>query len=289
METYLECLPCMVNQALEGARHSTEDVRIQQEVLRAFMRLAAEADLQESSPRLIGIVHRVIRELTGNPDPYSEAKDRLNRMALDHYERFKEMVSASLDPLGTAVRLAITGNALDFVVNAEADQSDIGAAAQRCLTIPLDDGSLKEFQRAAESARRILYLGDNAGEIVLDRLLIEQLPAEKITFVVKGSPVVNDVTRSDAVAVGIADLVEVVDNGSDMPGTILKDCSDSFLRRFREADLIISKGQGNYESLSDEDANIFFLFQAKCRVITLHLGYAVGSLVLLGGRAAPQP
>lgn len=286
MKTYFECLPCMVNQALEGARHSTDDEQIHHEVLRTFMRMAAEANLQKSTPVLIGIIHRVIRELTGNPDPYAAAKERLNRMTLSYYDEFKEMILASPDPLNTAVRAAITGNALDYVVNAEADREDIGDAVQRCRTIPLETGSLQAFQLAVESARQILYLGDNAGECVMDRLLIEQLPGEKITYVVKGSPVINDVTFYDAESVGIADLVEVIDNGSDMPGTVLEDCSDSFLQRFKDADLIISKGQGNYESLSDEDAHIFFLFKAKCHVITLHLGYAVGSLVLLDGKAS---
>jgi uncharacterized protein with ATP-grasp and redox domains len=131
-------------------------------------------------------------------------------------------------------------------------------------------------------AEDILYLGDNAGEIVFDRLLIEQLPCEKITFVVKGRPILNDAVMEDAQIVGLTDMVDVIDNGSDAPGTILESCSETFRRRFDQSDLIIAKGQGNYETLSEVDKNIFFLVRPKCSVLARHLGREIGSLVLSG-------
>ncbi len=118
---------------------------------------------------------------------------------------------------------------------------------------------------------------------MFDRLLIEILPREKITFVVKASPVINDATLEDARVVGIADIVEVTDNGSDIPGTILRDCSPSFRERFENADLVISKGQGNYESLSDTEKSIFFVFKAKCPAITMDIGCEIGSMILRPG------
>ena len=138
-----------------------------------------------------------------------------------------------------------------------------------------------DFDNAVANAQRILYLTDNAGEIVFDRLLIEQLEPAQVTVAVRGRPIINDATLADARAVGLHELVEIIDNGSDAPGTLLDDCSQEFKRRFRAADLIIAKGQGNYETLSQERRNIYFLFKAKCSVIAEHAGVALGTHVLL--------
>jgi uncharacterized protein with ATP-grasp and redox domains len=139
---------------------------------------------------------------------------------------------------------------------------------------------VEQLRSDAECAQNILYLVDNAGEIAFDRLLIEQLPTEKITVVVKGKPVINDATMEDAEFVGLTDIVEVIDNGSDAPGTILETCSQNFRDRFEEADLVIAKGQGNYETLSDLDKNIFFILKAKCPVIARDIGCEIGDMIL---------
>ena len=142
-----------------------------------------------------------------------------------------------------------------------------------------DNAQIGSFKEATEQAEEIFYLTDNAGEIVLDRLLIEQLPYEKVTLVVKGKPVINDATIEDAELAGLPRIVHVIDNGSDGPGTILESCSQSFRDRFTNADLVIAKGQGNYETLSNINKNIFFLLKAKCPVIANHIGCEVGSFV----------
>ena len=136
------------------------------------------------------------------------------------------------------------------------------------------------FQQALNEAEEILYIADNTGEIIFDRLLIEQLPMGKVTVVIKGSPVINDATREDATLAGLHRIVEVIDNGSDGPGTILETCSQVFVDRFEKADLVIAKGQGNYETLSDIDKNIFFVLKAKCHVIARDLGCDVGEMIL---------
>ncbi|HMB00704.1 MAG TPA: ARMT1-like domain-containing protein, partial [Spirochaetota bacterium] len=139
----------------------------------------------------------------------------------------------------------------------------------------------KGFRRAVEEADKILYLMDNAGEIVFDKLLLEQLPLTKITAAVRGAPVINDAVMSDAEEVGICDMVNVIDNGSDAPGTVLEECSSAFTEYFNNADLIIAKGQGNYESLSDTDVNIIFLFQVKCNLVAEQTGLPTGTHVML--------
>jgi len=261
---------------------TTDDEQIQEKVLREALFLGSKMDLSQSPPAMAQKIHRFICEITGVKDPYLEVKNRFNKLALQMYPELKQQVSTSADPLETAVRLAIAGNIIDFGVNSVVEQSQVEKTIAESLTEPLDMEAMEEFREATSQAEDILYLGDNTGEIVFDRLLIEQLPYEKITFAVKGGPILNDATIEDAQIVGLTDIVNVIDNGSDAPGTILESCSEAFRRRFDDSDLIIVKGQGNYETLSDIDKNVFFMLQPKCVVLARHLGCEIGSLVLSG-------
>ncbi len=279
MRTFFECIPCFVRQGLDSVRMVTDDEAVHEQLLREILRAASEMDLRRSPPEMGQYVHRLIRELTGRDDPYREVKDRFNRAALEIYPQLKARVEDSSNPLETAVRLAIAGNVIDLGVNSHVEEQDVREAIDHALKASLD-GDVEAFGEAVSGARDILYLADNAGEIVFDRLLIEQLPLEKVTVAVKGSPVINDATMTDAEATGLTGLVEVIDNGSDGPGTILEDCSGAFRRRFDRAGLVIAKGQGNYETLSAAEKDIFFILKAKCPVIARDLGCQVGSLVL---------
>jgi uncharacterized protein with ATP-grasp and redox domains len=282
MRTYFDCVPCFVRQVLDSVRMTTDDEQIQEKVLREALFLGSKMDLSQSPPAMAQKIHRFIREITGVKDPYLEVKNRFNKLALQMYPELKQRVETSVAPLETAVRLSIAGNIIDFGVNSVVEQSQVEKTIAESLTEPLDMEAMEEFREATSQAEDILYLGDNTGEIVFDRLLIEQLPYEKITFAVKGGPILNDATIEDAQIVGLTDIVNVIDNGSDAPGTILESCSEAFCRRFDKSDLIIAKGQGNYETLSDVDKNVFFMVQPKCKVLAEHLGCEIGSLVLSG-------
>ena len=249
-------------------------------MLREVLSAASKMNLQESPPFMAQRIHRLIRQMTGDNDPYRDIKNRFNQFALELYPELKERIEGSRTPLDTAIRLAIAGNIIDSGVNHHINETLVHNAIEHALTAPLA-GDPEEFRKMISEAKDILYLADNAGEIVFDRLLIEQMPLEKITLAVKGSPVINDACLVDARATGIADLVKVIDNGSDAPGTILTECSEKFKRRFENADLIIAKGQGNYETLSDVKKDIFFVLKAKCPVIAHHIGCEKGSLVFL--------
>lgn len=280
MRTYLECIPCFVRQALDAVRRVTDDEAVHEKVLREVLGTSARMDLGDSPPAMAQRLHRIIRKITGQEDPYRGAKDADNRSALEMYPHLKQRVEDSARPLETAIRLAIAGNIIDLGVKTHLGEPDVDKAVRDAFTLPLPPGSVESFDIAVQQAGRIIYLADNAGEIVFDRLLVEQIPAEKVTFVVRGGPIINDATMVDAEAAGLTDLVEVVDNGSDAPGTILDQCSEEFRRRFDEADMVIAKGQGNYETLSDVDKDIFFLFKVKCPVIGRGIGREVGSMVL---------
>jgi len=285
MQTYLDCVPCFVRQALEAVRFVSDDPAVHAAVLRRVLRGAAEMDLHQAPPAMGRLIHRFIRDATGDGDPYRAVKQQFNRLALGMYPALKATVARSASPLETAVRLAIAGNIIDFGITASLTEATVRETMERALREPLI-GSVDSLGRQAERADEVLYLTDNAGEIVFDRVLIETLPAGKVTVAVKGSPVINDATFDDAVAAGLTECCEVIDNGSDGPGTLLETCSVSFRQRFDRADLIIAKGQGNYETLSDVPRPIVFLLMAKCPVIARDIGCAVGSLVARGAGPA---
>jgi uncharacterized protein with ATP-grasp and redox domains len=285
MRIYLDCIGCFIRQALDAARLATDDEQVHEEVVRGVLRLAAELDMRQSPPAIGQEIHRLIRELTDSDDPYCDLKRRFNNLALESYPELRKQIMGSANRLETAIRLAIAGNIIDFGVNTSIQESDIEGVIRDCLTADFDNQAVEAFRNAVSQAERILYLTDNAGEIVLDRLLIEQLPTEQVTVAVKGAPVINDATMEDALLAGLPRIVEVIDNGSDAPGTILETCSPTFRGRFEDADLVIAKGQGNYETLSDSEKNVFFILKAKCPVIAKDLGCEVGAMILRRSRA----
>jgi len=280
MKTALDCIPCILRQSLEAARLVSADPAFHEKILRDVLHWTEEMSLTQTPPALAQRIHRQVRKMTGVADPYRQAKDKLNNLALELIPAFRSDVESADDPLLMAVRLAIAGNMMDMGVNVTLTEADVRQTMQQALTAPFF-GEMDKFRQAIAKAQSILYLADNAGEIAFDRLLVEQLLSKRLTVVVRGAPVINDVTLVDAQTVGLDQIVEVIDNGSDAPGTIMSDCSPEFRRRFADADLIIAKGQGNFETLSGEAGNIFFLFKVKCPVIAEHVRQPVGMQVLM--------
>jgi uncharacterized protein with ATP-grasp and redox domains len=193
----------------------------------------------------------------------------------------EDIVDYSNDTLETACKLAIAGNAI--YLGAQAEFGSIYSIIEDSIGYQLDQEHYRKFKESVGQSSLILYIADNSGEIVFDRILIEQLlkiKKSKIVFVVREKPIINDATLDDALQVGLNKVATIISNGSDAPATILSQCSSELLSYYRAADLIISKGQGNYESLSGRYENIFFLFKVKCHVIARDSGFDVGSLVL---------
>ena len=280
MQTCLDCIPCLLRQAIDALRLATADEKSHIEILRRVLSALSRMDLSASPPRMAQQIHRMVRQDTATRDPYKSVKERLNRTALSLYPDLEARVARATDPLQTALRLAICGNVIDFGPYRTMDTERIQTAIAQALADPLH-GDLAQLKQALQGARNILFLGDNAGEIVFDRLLLKQLGDRKIVYAVRGAPVLNDATIDDARSTQMTALVEVVTNGSDAPGTLLPDCSPDFRRRFERADLVVSKGQGNYETLSAVKRPICFLLKAKCPLIAAHLGCSLGSHVAL--------
>lgn len=279
MKTYLDCIPCFARQALEAARLACDDPAVHMRILREVLAEAARWNLWNTPPAMGQWIHRTVRQLSGNPDPYRAIKQRCNALALDLYGELRGRVRAAADPLEIAVRLAVAGNLLDFGGPGSLPEEEVREAVRRCLDAPLHGDGLAALRGALATAQSILYVTDNAGEIVFDRLLLEVLPTERVTLAVKGAPVINDATREDAIAVGLTEMVRVIDSGSDAPGVLLDDCAPAFRQELERADLVIAKGQGNYETLDDLGGRTVFLLVAKCPVIARDACCEVGALV----------
>jgi uncharacterized protein with ATP-grasp and redox domains len=276
MKTYLDCLPCMLRQALEAARMADADVERQRAILNRVMELLMEVSA-DSTPAETGYhVHRIVREMTGVRDPYKLPKEAATRNALQLLPRLREIVTQTDDPLEQAVRIAITGNIIDL---APGIQFTLEATLERVLYQPFAINDLETLRQALSQAESVLYLADNAGETVFDRVLIETLE-QPVIYAVKGGPTLNDATREDAVAAGIEEVAEIVSTGSDAPGTVLESCIPAFRQLYDEAKVIIAKGQANHEALGEGDRRLFFLLQVKCPVLGREIGVEPGSIVL---------
>lgn len=286
MKTSLDCIPCLVRQTLEAVRKVSAEPAVQEAILRDVLGWTAAIDLSAPPPILAQRIHRRLRQIGNGADPYQAAKKRHNRLAASLLPGLRRRLARSPDPFHLALRLAIAGNAIDLGAPVETDDKAVCTALNRALRDPFA-GDMGQFRRSVARGGQILYLADNAGEIFFDRLFIEQLTPARVTMAVRGAPVINDATLEDARESGMEAVAEVIDNGSDAPGTILDDCSAEFRRRFAAADLIIAKGQGNFETLSDVSGPIYFLFKVKCPVIAEHAGFAMGTHVLAASTAAP--
>jgi len=278
MKSSIDCIPCFLRQAVDAISMSISSDEDRQRLMRAVLEWMGDIDLDASPPAAAQMIHRRLRGLLPTDDPYRAAKDSQNNLAKLLMPSIRQRISESIDPLTMAVRYAITGNIIDLGAKNNLGWADICAELQNAHIQPIF-GNVEAFGQVVAEAQTILYLADNAGEIFFDRLLIERLMGARVTLAVRGLPVINDATRVDALAAGLDEITEIIDNGSDAPGTILSDCNAEFRKHFDEADLIIAKGQGNYESLSGESRDIFFLFRSKCPVVSRHCGYDVGTYV----------
>lgn len=232
-----------------------------------------------SNPLIATNMQRIARKHFNMDDVYREEKLSANLILLNNYEYWKSRIDASNDPFKTAAKLAVIGNIIDYGAHSVPGSIDEFVHKQMEKALFYDDS--EQLQKAINAAKSVLYLGDNAGEIVFDKLFIETMKHPNITFVVRGNNVLNDVTHYDAELVGIDKICRVIDNGYDAPSTLLDKCSPEFIEAFKNADLIISKGQGNFEGLMNhQNRNIFFMLMAKCEIIADMLKAQKGSMII---------
>lgn len=278
MRVQLDCFPCFLRQSIIALRLGTKDEALRETILKSTLDYIQNTDMSKPPAYTTTFIHKKIRQMLGI-DPFKEIKSEYNQIVLRLYPSLKTTIEKSLDPLWTSTRLAIAGNVIDFGIFTSVD---IEGTIRKALNNQLAVDDYSSFKNAISIADKILYLTDNAGEIVFDRLLIETLIqlGKEVKAVVKGSPVINDSTMEDAEESGIIGVCDVIDNGSEAVGTIREWTSSAFQKVFNDAQLVISKGQGNFETLIGTEKKIFFLFQSKCNVVSKELGLSTGSMLL---------
>jgi uncharacterized protein with ATP-grasp and redox domains len=263
----------------------TQDEEKLLRVLRATIEYVQNLSLEKGSPaELSSPVYFMLHEITGETDPYQEIKRQQNEIALSLYEKMKDMVRASTEPLHAAAKLAVIGNAIDCGVGFRVD---IVPEIEKGLGQDFTVDDFKQFEAHLKDGGTILYICDNAGEIVFDRIFIEEILAEqpesKVFVAVKPKPILNDATIEDAKAVGLDEIVEVMTTGSEYIGAPMDRISEEMRRLLQDADIVISKGQGNFETLDASSSKTFFLLKAKCELIARELGVPIDAIVFKRG------
>lgn len=283
MKTYLDCIPCFLKQSLEAARMVTNDEKEHEEVLKEVMVHLQHVNFKNSPPENSREIHHIIRKIANSKDPYKNVKSDSNKTAKKKYRHIKKLVEKADDTLLMVAKLSIVGNVIDFGTTNRFEVEDM---IDRTVEMNFKNSGYKLFKKRIKEANDVLYLADNAGEIFFDKILLEEISKQEkeIIYVVKSNPIINDATKEDAFYAGINRIAKVIegDKGKEKsaPGMILKYASREFLEEIEKADMVISKGQGNYESLSNIEREIFFLLMVKCPLVARDINTEVGEPVL---------
>lgn len=280
MKTYPECIPCFINQGLNAVSRLNLPPSVKKEIAVKSLKIISSFNSFDRSPAYYAyFVQLAVKEITGVEDPFYSLKKEANKKALEIYGDIVNLKPEDTDDLDWALKLSAVGNAIDFAIKGEFDlKGEIEKLISKDFSVYHGD----IFRKKLETAKSVFIVGDNAGEIVFDRYLVEVLKryGVEVVYGVKGKPILNDALIEDAVESGMADLCRVVDNGSDKIGTWLEDCKPEFIEVFNNSDVIISKGQANFETLSDvSNKDIFFLLQAKCNPIGSENNSEKGDLI----------
>ena len=284
MKTHLECIPCFLKQSLEASRMVQNDEKKQEKVMKEVMNFLINSQLDTSPPELSKEVHRIIRNVTKTEDPYKKVKTLSNEQGSKYYIKIKKIVENSNDKLLTAIKYSIIGNSIDFGTFKRYDIDKIidNNIKQNFINLAYED-----FKKSLKKSDTILYLADNTGEIFFDKILIEELlkKRKKIYYTVKKNPIINDALIEDAEYAGLHKITDIIEYDSEQrdssPGVVIKNASTNFIKIFNSVDMVISKGQGNYESLNNEFREIFFLLMVKCPIVANDIKVPEGSLLFM--------
>jgi len=276
MKIYLDCIPCFMQQSLRAGRIATSDEKKIKQILDKTGEMVKTISMQATPAEIGRIVYRIVSEVTGIRDPYKNIKQQHIDETKSIYPELEKIVANSNDKLLSAIKIAIAGNVIDLGVKKSFDiVKDVKSILKQNFAI----FDYSAFKTQLEKTENILYIGDNVGESVFDKILIKELK-KPVKYAVRSIPIINDVTIEDAIASGLGEVAELIDSGCESPGIILNQSTPEFLELFNTSGLIISKGQGNFEGLSDCNKQVFFMLKAKCTIISNHLGVKEGSIIL---------
>lgn len=293
MQFHARCVFCVAKSAYERSESCKNDEK-RTLYMQEVAKLLQETDAYKEQPPLIeGKVIRLRREMLGIIDDFTEIKHRFNQLLLGVYDKLAERVDSADDPLVTAMQFAVAGNYVDFSVLENVEESELMRLLDEAANKPLDSVEVRNLKNDLEKGGELVFLHDNCGEIVTDKLLIRTIrklyPDVHVLSVVRGGPVQNDATMEDAVEVALSEVSEVTDNGvADTAGTVMYLIRDELAERIRNATAVISKGQGNFETLTASGLNVYFLFLAKCPGYTDWFGLERFSAVLANDLRMPK-
>lgn len=284
MKSTLDCLECIAKQALRAARIATDDPIRQRRIMDETLRQIPSLDLNDSPAWISRIAYAMTTEHSGNPDPYRDAKRAQNALALEFEPELRRMVGESSDPLMTALHLSAAGNIIDLGTM-QHHEIDLPAVIAEVMREQFAVDHSEAFRASLATCKDLLFLLDNAGEIVFDKILIEELSRHTtVTAVVKGAPIINDALMEDAEQVGLTAICEVIDNGGAFIGSPLAHIPAAFRARMDQADVIIGKGQGNFETIDDHPGDVYLILRAKCEVVARHMGVRYGQVGMISTR-----
>lgn len=278
MNVKFDCALCSVNGVLNLFKAGLIDEKYQEEIFKELMTYYANVDYTLPSTTINRGVKNIVCRISGLTDPFKPLKEKVNNKALEYYKKYEKSVKDSGNSWQKAMRFAIAGNIIDF---GPTHNFNIEKKIEEVLQVdfPIDDS--EKFFSEIKKAKSILYIGDNTGEIIFDKLFLEIINHPNVTFVVREKPILNDSTMEDAIWAGIDKLAKIITTGDDAPGVLLENVSEEFLSYYNSADLIISKGQGNFEGLGHvTDKNIYFLFTVKCKLIAESIDVPIGKSIV---------
>jgi uncharacterized protein with ATP-grasp and redox domains len=267
-----------------AAQAAGADDRLVQEITKAVESKLSEIwDEDLSPPEVSAPLYHMTGMMCGAHDPYLARKISYTREALKLLPTLESLVRDAVDSFDAAVRVSIAGNVIDFGTGENKDAFDLPGILEKLLVKDMLCNDIRFMREIVSNARIILFIGDNAGEAVFDRPLLSILQTDKLVYVTRGGPVINDVTFQDAVHAGVEFHADLMSSGAIIPGIVLQECSREFQDLFGMADLVISKGQGNFETLTElpRDGRIFMLFIVKCSVAARQLKGEIGDMVVM--------
>lgn len=276
MKLFLDCLPCLLRQVLEVSRRITDNIETQEKILIDSIKIISNYKKYRCAPLLAHKIHNIAKKYTGNFDPYYDIKKQDIKSAKQLYNNLLDFMEKQEDNLLAALKISATGNIIDSAVYSNLDiKSCIEVELSKDFTIC----DIDLFRKKLKTAKHIVILGDNSGETVFDKILCEYLKDYNITYVVRSEPIINDATVIEAEESGLNDCAQIVSSGCGSPGVILEKCNKEFLDIFYSADIVISKGQGNYEALSNSKRGIFYLLKVKCPMVAKDINSDINGYV----------
>lgn len=279
-----KCLPCLVNQVIKVA--DITKAKNREQILHEVFAYLSKVDFNKTNPEISGETFRILKKHLKNEDPYLEVRNYYNDLLMKLSKTYEEKIIASEDSFYQAMKYAVIGNIIDFNPIHNSTMEEIMDFINQADGLGFQINDMNQLKQEIKNAQSILYLGDNCGEICFDKVFIKEIkkynPDVNVYFGVRGEPVINDSIETDAYAVGMDEYASIVSNGDGSLGTVLERTSEAFQSIFEQADVIIAKGQANYECLSEcEKVGIYFLLMTKCEVIADDIGVPVKSLICM--------